>query len=225
MSRFIFILFICLYSAILAQDAYPYFSDAKKQLEFEKKRIYINEVNEKEMIISGGSKNNLLRLIDENQPPTVPADIKTTYKYKYIFEMKIDNQIISEIDLLYISGLNDEADKLKKEYDDRLATTKPTIKRTPTTSSTIVSVLKWPAGLAALALYGINSGMDSPFDGVISGALALLTWIGGDILSEKLKAETPRLIYPAYEQQYSNEQLKSLSEAYNRRLYEEIKSN
>ena len=66
MSRFIFILFICLYSTILAQDTYPYFSDAKKQLEFEKKRIYINEVNEKEMIISGGSKDNLLRLIDEN---------------------------------------------------------------------------------------------------------------------------------------------------------------
>ena len=48
----------------------------EKQLDFEQKRIYIKEVNQKDMIISGGSQFNWLSIIDDNQPLTIPAPIK-----------------------------------------------------------------------------------------------------------------------------------------------------
>ena len=48
MKKIIAILF--LFTFAICQDVYPNFSDPKKQLQFERKRIYIKEVSEKEMI-------------------------------------------------------------------------------------------------------------------------------------------------------------------------------
>ena len=104
------------YSFALGQDVYPYFSDSKKQLEFEKKRIFVREVYEKEMILSGGSQMNFLYLLDKNQPIVVPGDIKTSYVYSYSFEMIQNGRQLSEIALLELIGLNDEANELRNDF-------------------------------------------------------------------------------------------------------------
>ena len=52
MKKYLFI--ILLVGVCFGQDTYPYFSDVKKQFEFDKKRIYVKEAYEKEMYVSGG---------------------------------------------------------------------------------------------------------------------------------------------------------------------------
>ena len=75
------------------QDLYPNFSDPNKQLKFERKRIYINEVAEKEMILGGGgSKFNPLSLMNDifadldlpSQPTYTQNNLTTQYRYKRV---------------------------------------------------------------------------------------------------------------------------------------------
>ena len=54
MWKYKFIILILIFGAIYCEDQYPYFTNVEKQLEFEERKIEINEVNEKEMYISGG---------------------------------------------------------------------------------------------------------------------------------------------------------------------------
>ena len=94
MKKYISILFIFLYSFALAQDVYPNFSSPRKQFKFEKQRIYIDEVEEKEQIVEGGGSefnvwalyNNVLP--DYLQQPTLrQGNISTRYVYRYNFEI------------------------------------------------------------------------------------------------------------------------------------------
>ena len=57
MKKYFAILFIFLYTFALAQDVYPYYSNPNKQIEFEDKKIYVIEKNEKEeyYTYSGGT--------------------------------------------------------------------------------------------------------------------------------------------------------------------------
>ena len=56
-------------------------------------------------------------------------------------------------------------------------------------------------------------------------ALSGFVWFGieklNDTFYKTIKIEKP---IPSYRQEYTNQQLKSLSESYNRRIYEEIKN-
>ncbi len=82
-----------------AEDIYPNFSIPKKQLQFEKTRIYIKEVSEKEMILGGGgSQFNPLVLFNDmfpdyiQQPTYTQSNLTTQYRYKYILKsVKIIN--------------------------------------------------------------------------------------------------------------------------------------
>ena len=87
------------YSFALGQDVYPYYTDPKKQLKFEKERIFIKEVDEKEIVLSGGSQLNFLYLLDQNQPAIVPGDINSSYIYRYSFEMIQNEKQLSEIEI------------------------------------------------------------------------------------------------------------------------------
>tara|TARA_E500000178_G_C16425591_1_gene489242 strand:- start:320 stop:484 length:165 start_codon:yes stop_codon:yes gene_type:complete len=51
MKKYLFI--VLLVRVCFGQDAYPYFSDMSKQLEFEKKRIIIEEGKSTQQIITG----------------------------------------------------------------------------------------------------------------------------------------------------------------------------
>jgi len=103
---------IILFAFSFAEDVYPHFSDPSQQFEFEEKKIYINEVDEKEMIISGGSQFNYMSLIDSHQPIIVPAPLKTNYNYTYRVEIKQNNKLLSEFDFLSVIGLNKKAEEL-----------------------------------------------------------------------------------------------------------------
>ena len=99
-------------------DEYPYFSDPEKQLKFEEKRIYIEEVSESQMVVSGGSEFNFLYLLDSNQPVTIPAPVQTNYNYIYSFEIVQNGKMLSEIDMLKAVGLDDKANELTIEFEE-----------------------------------------------------------------------------------------------------------
>lgn len=108
------------YSFAFGQDVYPYFSDSKKQFEFEKKRIYIEEINEKNQVISGGSTFNLMALINESQPMAIPAPIRTTYYYRYEFHILQNGENLIEVEFLRQIGLEEEANKILNDFSDKI---------------------------------------------------------------------------------------------------------
>ena len=69
----------------------------KKQLEFEKRRVYITDTEETEQFISSGSSFNFYYLLNKNQPAIVPGKIKTSYEYISIFEIAKGNEQISNL--------------------------------------------------------------------------------------------------------------------------------
>ena len=81
------------------QDEYPYFSDMSKQLEFEKRKIVINEGENIEQYMSGGgSVFNLWSLVFETEPRYLNAPIQTNYVYKRFFNIVHDGKKIHEIE-------------------------------------------------------------------------------------------------------------------------------
>ena len=111
MKKLILILMV---GSLFAQDVYPNFSTPKKQLQFERKRIYIKEVSEKEMIIGGGgSQFNPRALFNEifldsmHQPPYTQINFNFQYRYRYTFEISQNNKLLNELDFLYAVGLNE----------------------------------------------------------------------------------------------------------------------
>ena len=49
-----YLLFILCFSILISEDIYPNFTDIAKQLEFEKKRIYIEDKSGERMTVTGG---------------------------------------------------------------------------------------------------------------------------------------------------------------------------
>ena len=124
MWKYKFILLILIYGVIYCEDQYPYFTNVEKQLEFEERKIEINEVNEKEMYISGGgSEFNWLSILNPyldsyaQQPLYLNSDQKTSYRYIYTFEITQNGRIIPELEFLKIVGLQDRFDKIVNEYN------------------------------------------------------------------------------------------------------------
>jgi len=231
MRKYTSILFLTLYSFALCQDVYPYFSDAKKQLEFEKNRIYITEVKETEMVISNDHQFNYAYIFNKNQPAIITG-IKTDYVYRYKFEIKIGNSVVSDIDLLSFMGLEEEASKIIKDYNDQLENYIPKykIKKTDTILSFILkltggTLIAYNLLMAAVqtsddavserekvmsrasAAYGIGAGFTVYYSGI---------WF----MNKTSEIQNPFV----YSQAYSDNQLKSLAESYNKKLYKEIKN-
>ena len=124
MKKYISIIFIFLYSFALCQDEYPYFTNVVKQLEFEERKIEINEVNEKEMYISGGgSEFNWLSILNpylgsyDQQPLYLNSNQETNYRYIYTFEISQNGRIISELEFLKVVGLQERFDKVVNDYN------------------------------------------------------------------------------------------------------------
>lgn len=236
--RFLFILLFL--SLIFCEDVYPYFADPIKQLEFEEKKVFVEEVQEKELILSGGSKFNIAYLWDRDQPFTVSDDIKTDYKYVYTFEITHDNKVLHEIELLRLIGLHGKADELEDSFKLELETYYAK-------SNQLHTVNKWtPLKGICMALYSIGAlfliemwadKSDPPEEQIYDysdaeiGGVAIITAITGYFAIDqnwgivekqvKIKNTDP---FPIYKQKYVNNQLKSLVESYNRKIFNEIKS-
>ena len=118
------LIYLLINSFLFCADEYPYFTNVVKQLEFEERKIEINEVNEKEMYISGGgSEFNWLSILNPyldsytQQPLYLNSDQKTSYRYIYTFEITQNGRIIPELEFLKIVGLQDRFDKIVNEYN------------------------------------------------------------------------------------------------------------
>ena len=121
------ILIILLLTISYSEDIFPNFNDVSKQLEFEKKRIYITDLSGERVNVSGGDSytemaNPLGYIFLDEDPDYVVKNtpIETHYEYWSTFEIKQNNTKLSEIEFLKTIGLMDEANKIFKEYTGKL---------------------------------------------------------------------------------------------------------
>ena len=249
MKKYLFI--ILLVGVCFGQDVYPYFRNMEKQLEFERRKIVIEEGESTQQIISGGgSEFNLWSLVIDSEPRYKTAPIETRYRYISYFNIQIDGKVISEIEMLKTIGLNQEALKIISDFNKKLKHYED-------------GKLQYEKSMAkfndSLNLYnenfrGSNNWETGTYDFYIFGGLStvlgiylknnLLTGIGVitsiSILFASKKDKNPitepkyipvskpikpapfQLFEPVFKQQLSTSQTKSMVEAYNRKLYSEI---
>ena len=99
MKKYLFI--VLLVEVCLGQDVYPYFSDMEKQLEFERRKIVIEEGESTQQIITGGgSEVNWLSLFDSSEPKYINKPIETNYIYSSYFNIHRNGKKISEVKCL-----------------------------------------------------------------------------------------------------------------------------
>ena len=245
---------LCLSSFLFAEDVYPYFSDPVKQLEFEKEKIQIIDIKEKEMVLSGGSQFNWAYLFNKNQPITAPGDIKTEYIYRYNFEIIKNGENISEIELLIETGLIDEANKIKDDYKNKIDIYETTISNNKPYNikyknydrkkhNMIMGDINFLLRYSNLILMGIFANSSfynlnkylSMYEGTDakkyyknnlfkSLALTSLTIFSHKKINNRIVKvkDILNIKKPVLKQTLTNEQLKSISESYNRKLYNEI---
>ena len=244
MKKYISILFIFLYSFALAQDVYPNFSSPRKQFKFEKQRIYIDEVEEKEQIVEGGGSefnvwalyNNVLP--DYLQQPTLrQGNISTRYVYRYNFEITQNNEQLNEVDLLYAVGLKDEADDIIKAHEIQLNNfnkkhTKKQIKKKsykPVYISGLVALTGLSIGMVNMGRF--QSNLEQPYYEEIDmgsfflfiGSLTYGAYKWFRISSNNSKiSNIPSA--PVLQQTMSSKQLTAIAESYNRQVYKKIQS-
>jgi len=219
------LLFFIIIEFLFSQDVYPYFNDMGKQLEFEQKKIVISDVKESRQIIKGGgSEFNWLSLISKYEPSYKIAPIKTEFEYVTFFSITRNGKKIGEIDFLNFVGLNAQADSLVKDFrrqldlfskDTSLVFDKDNyiVRKGMCYSTSALS------GFIALTFLGDEGYEAAAFIPAIFSA-GLLT---GGLLTKKSKYMVkPKKTYPSIKSFLTNEQVKSISEAYNRKLYGDI---
>ena len=225
-----YLIIVLLVWIVFGQDVYPYFSDMAKQLEFERKRIIIEEGEEKQQIISGGgSEFNFLSLLIDSEPTYKTASIETKYKYYSFFNIKRDSKNISEIQLLRIVGLDTEADKITTKYKNELDRYK--IEKLEYKNSLIEyneymedyynAITYNIIGACAVAIGVMNSHDIVAGLGVVVFVYAQFILTSFEGKSRVTKPKKPNSL-PTFRQQLNNTQIKSIVEAYNRKLYSEI---
>ena len=219
--------------SLFAQDVYPNFSTPKKQLQFERKRIYIKEVSEKEMIIGGGgSQFNPLVLFNDmfpdymQQPTYTQSNLTTQYRYRYTFEVSQNNKHINEVDFLYAVGLNQEAQNIIDDYtilfkEWNQNRTKTIIKNPTKIFSNIFYVFGGLMGFAILTLEPATDDGSDPRPVMCIGSLGL------GYLFSLPKVETTQIDNnpPVLQQTLSSNQITAIANSYNRQIFEEIKSD
>jgi len=224
---------LLLVGLVWGQDVYPYFSDMGKQLEFEQNRITIIDVKETRQFISGGgSEFNWLSLISKYEPAYVVAPIKTDFYYVTKFSITKNGKVLSEIDFLNTIGLNEQADSLVLDYQKQFKNSKNQksyiFNQTGYVSSKLAGPL-WTIGWGyCVFIFG-----DPKNDGNLPDSDSrnwLLLSIAGTATGiwmwttpkSRYTREVPAV--PNIQSYLSNQQVKSLSEAYNRKLYNDISS-
>ena len=229
MKRYLFI--ILLVGVCFGQDAYPYFSDMAKQLEFERNKIVIEEGEETQQIIAGGgSQFNWLSIISEREPLYLNAPIVTKYNYLSYFNIMIDGKEISEVQMLKKIGLEDEVNRIISNYKKEILDYEKSLKELNEKSTFDYKTNRqttnmFSIGGGSLLIIGTifeSSGMQ--FAGGIFLLISVLTE------QEKYNYDTKKSAKvalkkknkPVLKQQLTEVQIKSMAEAYNRKLYSDI---
>tara|TARA_Y100001970_G_scaffold220949_1_gene271475 strand:+ start:832 stop:1551 length:720 start_codon:yes stop_codon:yes gene_type:complete len=224
----------------MAQDEYPYFSDPLKQLAFEEKRIYIKEESGERTLISGGDSYtalaNPLGTIFLDQDPDYIAKnnpIITEIEYWYNFEIKQNNKLLTEIEFLSIIGLDDKVNLIVSDFEELM------IEYNNSIDGEYVEYFekndwKYESLFGGLSLIMIALGyIDDEWNTFVIGSLGGAMLYGG--LSEPKEVVRKKKVYanpeiagtipkPILKQTLSPEQIISLAESYNRRIYNEIKN-
>ena len=211
------------YSFALGQDVYPYFSDSKKQFEFEEKRIYVKEIDEKEQVISGGAQFNMMRLIDNSAPLNIPAPVRTTYNYKYEFHILKNGKNLTEIEFLRLIGLEEEAEEILNDFSSKITLWEETPPKRVDVPDSFYGVPQILSGILIIVLTNDAHETDRPL-GYITSAGLILWGIMVINYVQNTKNTFIKPPKPNLEQTLTNEQIQSLSESYNKRIYEEIKN-
>ena len=188
--------FFILFSYTLCENSYPYFSDLKKQFSFEKKRIYIDD------------------------------------KFKIIR----NNTELSVEDFLKITDLDETAEDLTKLYLDSLDVYN-------NKANEITKVVDYTKKEKLFDLFFLSCGYVSSIIGASMFDSDAPEWLAGSVLIfgtgigvtatkhiiEEIKGSYgpmyPNLKKPSLNSILSIQQIKSLSEAYNRNIYTEIANN
>jgi len=248
-TKTIVALLFCTYAFVFGQSDFTTFSDPKKQLEFERKRIYINEEKGSvPLTFGGGSKTELanpLYPITGRDPQYVSkqSPIFTSVKYYHNFSMERNGVQISELDLLSLLGLEEERNEIINTHRQRLSEYERKYEEYEKGDKYYIEVEEEKPRLTNL-LTGGNSeycaypicivGVFSLFElaetgsmaGLINtGILALVVTVIDGIRIPNTK-RTRHKIYPPSKpelrQTLSNNQIKGLVNTYNRNLYNKI---
>jgi len=209
------------------QDEYPFFSDMSKQLEFERTKIIIEEGEDVQQIISGGgSQFNWWSLIAEREPIYKNAPIETSYKYHQYFDVKIDNKSISEIKMLKIMGLNNEADRILNDYRKQLEMYKQA-KQDSTKNPDYWKTRNAKYLRNGCMIFSIFLAISNSRDAEGVAAMGFFT-LSSHINYKISEKQNPQFLFkrkmrkPTFRQVLSPIQTKSLVDAYNRKLYNDI---
>ena len=242
MKKYLFI--ILLFGVGSGQDEYPYFSDPDKQITFEENKVYIIEKSGKELHYSGGESYTELAntfgyiLLDESPKYVVKqTPLKTHYKYFYEFKIKKANRLLNELEFLLEAGYNSKAKDVYNNYENIMEPYR--IKYAEYEKQFDDYIKNNKTSKQFKKSYGGNCCM------YIFGAIAFIGWveivpeiIGPALAASLIAYLTPSKQYyevnsltqptpptePQLKQILSNEQIKSLAESYNRRIYNEISS-
>jgi len=210
------------------------FSDVNKQSEFERKRIYINQVDKKEMYISGSMYKSI-------------GSMSTKYIYLYKFEIIQDQETLDEQSFLELIGLEQEATKLFKEQTDKyFSIQKDTVCNK--LDQELFNILdkseetyghsKYVFAITSILFHGIGfTGLKNDNNSVSQEnmynmyAIHLLGVMSDFQLRNALLNPIYKYEYTEktlrnfiYKQSYTDMQLKKLADAYNNKIYEEIKN-
>jgi len=224
-KHFTLLLFIGL---ALGQDTYPYFSDMSKQLEFEQKKILVeNNVDKRQVISGGGSEFNWLSLMSNYQPTYLVSPIQTDFEFVTTFSIQRNGKDISEIDFLRFVGLDNQADSIVANYQDQIS-------KFNLNEDLILDRDNYVFRKGMLGGVGVSFGTFTLFQldyenpvypSIIAttGLISLASFTAFFLTKKESFMIKDKNNYPRLESFLSNEQVESISEAYNRKLYNDIK--
>ena len=221
MKKYLFI--VLLVRVCLGQNSYPYFSDMGKQLEFEQKKIVVTLEKEKQQVISGGgSEFNWLSIMSNYEPTYKIAPIKTDFKYITVFNIERNGKNISEIDFLNFVGLKQQADSLISNINRQIANiNNPDNLVFDKRSYGLDRAFFNGIGVMGLvATVGFRSIANYESVALFPGIISAYFFHKSMRLNKNKYKKKGKL--PVIKSYLTNEQVKSIAEAYNRKLYSEI---
>ena len=218
---------IILFAFSFAEDEYPYFSDAKKQLEFEKLRLYIERVDIKSDI--------------------VPIGTFSDYENQYNYDVKIieNNVLLTEYQFLNLISLSEEAEeRINLQFADYFNSVLDMNLRYNSTlleNSIDLEIIEKKGDLSIttsvifFSLATVNSYLyfldDDDTDAMLLMLMIPLNaacyYLGIDNYRNRgydIKFKPLSKMFFTYNQSLKYEQINSLADSYNRKIYNNIQS-
>lgn len=228
--KFRYLLTLTIFSTItFSQDVNPFFSDPNQQLEFEQKLIYINEVEDKRQYISGGGDVfNWWSLLLDTEPIYKTAPITTSFYYDYTFEIIRNGIVLNEIEFLQFIGLTDLADNIIKDYQNKFTQYQNDMDKWESDKyyykieKPNVPLFLGGFSSAIIGLVIVNNDQESETLGFVFMGCGVAGVVAGLITPQKVRYEYPKPIEPVLKQHLTNDQIKSIAESHNRKVFRTI---